>query len=318
MNNCYSTHLLPQRERQDYWRGVIENAYFPLELDFRNPSEFHGHLSQWQMGRLGISRMESSATCFKRMEQQIDESEPYFLITIPAHDQVRFAQADHTIVCNPGAFILERSDLPYEFSYSKDNALWVVRVPVSQLQTRIRQPERFLYMEFDKSKGMGNVFFNFLRTMVQQSSYTDDNAHEILGSQLIDLLAHSMENDDRVLMSNEANLRNVHLHNIEAFVRENIQRSELSPDMIAFACQISTRYLHKLFKDSDQTVSQWIKELRLQSALNDIRGDIRHTTLAEIAYRWGFNDQAHFCRLFKSRFGCTPKEMRCASLKGNR
>lgn len=310
MHNNFSTHILPQGERQDYWRGVIENAYFPLELDFRNPNAFHGQLSQWQMGRLGISRLESSATCFKRVEQQIDESEPYFLITIPAYEQVRFSQADHTVVCNPGAFILERSDLPYEFSYNKDNSLWVIRVPVSQLRSRIREPERFLYMQFDKNKGLGNVFFSFMRNIVQQFSYTDEAAHDILSGQLIDLLAHSMENDDRVLMSNEASLRNVHLRNIEAFVRENIQRSELSPDMISVACSISTRYLHKLFKDSDQTVSQWIKELRLQSALNDIRADIGHTTLAEISYRWGFNDQAHFCRLFKARFGCTPKGMR--------
>ena len=262
------------------------------------------------MGRLGISRLESSATCFKRVEQQIDESEPYFLITIPGNEQVRFSQADQTVVCNPGAFILERSDLPYEFSFSKDNALWVIRVPVSQLRSRIREPERFLYMQFDKNKGMGNVFFSFMRNIVQQSSYTNETAHDVLSGQLIDLLAHSLENDDRVLMSNEANLRNVHLSNIEAFVRANIQRSELSPDMISTACSISTRYLHKLFKDSDQTVSQWIKELRLQSALNDIRAGNRYTTLAEIAYRWGFNDQAHFCRLFKCRFGCTPKEMR--------
>ncbi|GGK58412.1 helix-turn-helix domain-containing protein [Amphritea balenae] len=310
MHNRYSTHLLPQRERQDYWKGVIDNAYFPLELDFHNPDQFNGQLSQWQMGQLDISRLETSATCYKRVARQIDESEPYFLISIPAQEQVRFSQADRTVVCNPGAFILERSDLPYEFSYNKDNALWVIRVPVSQLRSRIREPERFLYMEFDKRRGMGNVFFSFMRNIVQQSSYTDDAAHDVLSNQLIDLLAHSMENDDRVLMSNEANLRSVHLRNIETFVRENIQRSELSPDMIACACQISTRYLHKLFKDSDQTVSQWIKELRLQSALNDIRADTGHTTLAEIAYRWGFNDQAHFCRLFKARFGCTPKEMR--------
>lgn len=310
MNNRYSTHLLPQRERQDYWQGVIDDAYFPLELDFRNPTEFHGNLSQWRMGRLGISRLESSATCYKRMQQQIDESEPYFLITIPAQEQVRFSQADRTVVCNPGAFILERSDLPYEFSYNKDNALWVIRVPVSLLRSRIREPERFLYMEFDKRRGMGNVFYTFMRNIVQQSSYTDQSSHDILGNQLIDLLAHSLENDDRVLMSNEAGLRSAHLRNIEGFVKENIQRSDLSPDMIAGACNISTRYLHKLFKDSDQTVSQWIKELRLQSAMNDIRADNGFATLAEIAYRWGFNDQAHFCRLFKARFGCTPKEVR--------
>ncbi len=310
MHNRYSTHLLPQRERQGYWKGVIDDAYFPLELDFRNPHEFHGHLSKWQVGSLGISRLESSATCYKRVEKQIDESEPYFLVTIPAQNQVCFSQAKHTLVCNPGAFILERSDLPYEFSYNKDNALWVVRVPVSLLRARIREPERFLYMEFDKSCGMGNVFFSFMRNIVQQYSYTNDAAHAVLSNQLIDLLAHSLENDDRVLMSNEAGIRSIHLRNVEAVVRQNIQLSCLSPDMIAAACNISTRYLHKLFKDSDQTVSQWIKELRLQSALNDIRAGNRHTTLAEIAYRWGFNDQAHFCRLFKARFGCTPKEMR--------
>jgi len=310
MHNSYSTHLLPQRERQDYWKGVIDSAYFPLELDFRDPNLFHGQLSQWRLDRLGISRLESSATCFKRVERQIDESEPYFLITIPAQQQVHFSQANRSVVCNPGSFILERSDLPYEFSYSKDNALWVIRVPVSLLRARIREPERYLYMEFDKQKGMGAMFFSFMKNMVQQASYTDEASHSVLSNQLTDLLAHCLEKDERVLMSNEAGLRSVHLRNIEAFVRDNIQRSELSPDMIAGCCQISTRYLHKLFKDSDQTVSQWIKELRLQSALNDIKADSGHTTLAEIAYRWGFNDQAHFCRLFKARFGCTPKTMR--------
>lgn len=310
MHSCYSTHLVPYRERNRYWKNVIDTAYFPLELDFRNPEQLHGNLSQWKLAQLGISRLESSATNFKRVDRQIDESEPYFLITMPTQEQVQFSQSNHSVVCNPGAFILERSDLPYEFSYRKDNALWVIRVPLSQLRTRIREPERYLYMEFNKQKGMGAVFFQFMQSIVQQASDTDEASHSVLSNQLIDLLAHSLENDDRVLMSRESGLRRVHLLNIENFVRGNIQRSELSPEMIACACQISCRYLHKLFKDSGQTVGQWIKELRLQSALNDIQSDRGHTTLAEIAYRWGFNDQAHFCRLFKARFGRTPREMR--------
>ena len=149
-----------------------------------------------------------------------------------------------------------------------------------------------------------------MKTVVQQSSYTDEASQTLLSNQLIELLALSLQKDDRVLMSNEAGLRSAHLRNIEDYVRTNIQRPDLSPDLIAHACNISTRYLHKLFKDSDQTVSQWIKELRLQSALNDIKADSSTTTLAEISYRWGFNDQAHFCRLFKARFGCSPREMR--------
>lgn len=310
MHTSYSTYLLPHREREAYWKGVIENTYFPLELDFKNPQNFQGRLSQWELGRLGVSRLASSATRFKRVQQQIDQSEPYFLITIPVDKRVEFTQAGRTVVCNPGAFILERNDLPYEFSFTQENALWVIRVPVSLLRTRIREPERYLYMEFDKQQGIGAVFYSFMKSIIQQYSFADESGQAILSNQLIDLLALSLQNDDRVLMSNEAGLRSAHLRNIESFVRDNIRDPQLSPDLISAACHISTRYLHTLFKDSNQTVSQWIKELRLQSALNDIKGNSGYTTLAEIAYRWGFNDQAHFCRLFKTRFGCTPKEMR--------
>lgn len=310
MHTTCSTYLLPYRDREAYWKEVIEKTYFPLEVEFRNPNDFQGQISQWELGSLGVSRLESSATRFKRIQQQIDESEPYFLITAPSQKRVEFTQAGRTVICNPGAFILERSDLPYEFSFNQDNELWVIRVPVSLLRSRIREPERFLYMEFNKQRGMGAVFFDFMKNIVQQYAHTDAAGQAILSNQLIDLLALSIQNDDRVLMSNEAGLRSAHLRNVEAFVRANIKNPNLSPSMISGSCNISTRYLHKLFKDSSQTVSQWIKELRLQSAMNDIKINSSYTTLAEIAYRWGFTDQAHFCRLFKVRFGCTPKEMR--------
>jgi AraC-like DNA-binding protein len=310
MQTNYSTYILPYIERVDYWKDVINNAYFPLELNFYNPQSFQGKLSQWELGRIGVSRLSSSATYFKRMQHQIDNSESYFLITIPENQKVEFTQANNTVVCHPGSFILERSDLPYEFSFNKDNALWVIRIPLSLLRSKIREPDRFLYMEFDKQRGIGAVFYSFMLSVIQEYPCANDSEQAILSNQLIDLLVLTLQNDDRVLMSSEAGLRSVHLRNIESFVRNNIRDPELSPDIISNACNISTRYLHTLFKGSNQTISQWIKELRLQSALSDIKANTGYTTLAEIAYGCGFKDQAQFCRLFKIRFDCTPKKMR--------
>ena len=39
----------------------------------------------------------------------------------------------------------------------------------------------------------------------------------------------------------------------------------------------------------------------------------RNRTIADIAYRFGFSDQAQFSRLFKARFGQTPSEYRSRS-----
>ncbi|MFD0540294.1 helix-turn-helix domain-containing protein [Actinomadura luteofluorescens] len=37
------------------------------------------------------------------------------------------------------------------------------------------------------------------------------------------------------------------------------------------------------------------------------------TTIADVAYRWGFSSQAHFARHFRARFGRTPSETRASA-----
>lgn len=314
MNKSYSTNLIPQAERSAYWRDVIDSTYFPLDLDFRDPDRFSGSLSCWGLEQLSISCLATSPTRYRRKAQDIrsDDDSP-FLITIPQLQPVDFSQDRHKVICNPGSFILERSDLPYEFSYARDNRLWVLRVPDSQLRTRVRSPERFLYMEFSLAQGAGALFSDFLASLIRQAPYLGPQSTGLASQQLLELLALTLENDERVLASSEACVRNAHLLRIEHFVRDHIQDPELSPEMIASACDISTRYMHKLFQGSGQTVSQWIREVRLQAAMNDIRTSTTSVTLAEIAYRWGFADQAQFCRAFKTRFGCTAREARAAA-----
>ena len=63
------------------------------------------------------------------------------------------------------------------------------------------------------------------------------------------------------------------------------------------------------------TVASWIKARRLKQcydALADPHKPIR--SIAELAYRWGFSDQAHFSRSFKTRYNMTPGQVRAQAL----
>ena len=40
------------------------------------------------------------------------------------------------------------------------------------------------------------------------------------------------------------------------------------------------------------------------------------TYITEVAYRWGFNDSAHFSRLFKASFGMSPTQYRSSRRLG--
>lgn len=58
-----------------------------------------------------------------------------------------------------------------------------------------------------------------------------------------------------------------------------------------------------------------MRRCRLERCAENLRdpalGDLN---LTQIAYRWGFNDSAHFSRVFKEEFGQTPSDYRTAAL----
>jgi AraC-like DNA-binding protein len=81
-------------------------------------------------------------------------------------------------------------------------------------------------------------------------------------------------------------------------------------DCIARGCGISTRYLHDLFRDTNQTLGSWISDQRLEACRATLRDQTNRKSVAEIAYRRGFSDQARFSRAFKAQYGVPPKEFR--------
>ena len=63
---------------------------------------------------------------------------------------------------------------------------------------------------------------------------------------------------------------------------------------------------------SEQTsFRSYVQMQRLERCKRDLSDPAlmaRH--VSDIAYAWGFNDLAHFSRIFKQKFGASPREWR--------
>lgn len=94
---------------------------------------------------------------------------------------------------------------------------------------------------------------------------------------------------------------------IESYIAENLADPSLSPETIAARFRLSRRTLYALFEDSPDSVSGTIRSLRLDRTARDLARPGRSSVL-DVALRWGFNDPAHFSRLFKRRFGVSPRD----------
>jgi len=311
MKTTITTAKTAVHDRSRHWHDAIASTYFPLDLAFRNPDSFSGDLSVWQLGDVSLSRLTSDALQYRRLPHHFKaERDEHFLVTVPARSEVFFSQCGKDVRCNPGGFILERSHEPYEFSHAEPSDLWVLKVEANALGGRIRQPDRFCSMQFNAADGAGGLFTDMLHLIPGRFDAMTPEVRATVGQQLVDLLVLAVKADERTLTTGNSTVREAHLTRIEAFIRNNLSDCELDPETIARGCGISTRYLHELFRDTNQTLGSWIRDQRLEACREALRDTSNRQTVAEIAYRWGFGDQAQFSRAFKSHFGIPPKEYR--------
>jgi AraC-like DNA-binding protein len=314
MQASFATKDIPPHSRRQYWQEVISSTYFPLDLSFAGGREFHGSLGAGSLGPLSVSRNISNGLLYKRSERHLrNEREESFLITVPELAEIRFEQDGRDVRCRPGAFLIERSHLPYEFSHDDPAALWVLKIPSAVLRGRISRPERLATLQFDASRSVGALFVDTLRLAGERLAEMDDAARAMMGKHLVELLALAIESDERVLAGHSSSVRNGHLHRCEHFIRTHLDDMRLTPQMVADGCGISLRYLHQIFEGEGITVCAHIRNQRLLMCDALLRDPNCRKSISEIAYQWGFADQAQFSRNYRGRFGCTPSEARAAS-----
>lgn len=94
-------------------------------------------------------------------------------------------------------------------------------------------------------------------------------------------------------------------------IERKLHEPDLGPHDVAAELAISARYVQKLFRESDEIMSLYIRRRRLERVRDDLMNGLHaHQGISEICFRWGFNDAAYFSRAFKAHFGISPSEHR--------
>ena len=91
------------------------------------------------------------------------------------------------------------------------------------------------------------------------------------------------------------------------YVEENLGNSDISVETMAEALAMSRVHLYKrLTAVTDLTPSEFIRQIRLRHAEQLLRKS--QMTVAEVAYKVGFNNPRYFSKYFKEMYGMIPSE----------
>ncbi|MDD5271665.1 MAG: helix-turn-helix domain-containing protein, partial [Methylovulum sp.] len=91
----------------------------------------------------------------------------------------------------------------------------------------------------------------------------------------------------------------------------HLQDNTLDTAAISRCSGLSARYINSLFASEGTSLMRYVWKRRLENCRKNLLNPLyAGQQLSDIAFRWGFNDAAHFSRAFKQQFGCSPREYR--------
>ena len=98
---------------------------------------------------------------------------------------------------------------------------------------------------------------------------------------------------------------------ILTYIQEHLAQLDMTTQVVADAHFISLRTLQDLFQENGTTVSAWIRDQRLEKCHEELLDPLNaNRSVAQIARRWGFQNPAHFSRVYRDKYKETPSQTR--------
>jgi AraC-like DNA-binding protein len=310
-----SADELPPSEREAYWRHVMSDTFAPVTIGEMIDGNVGGSIRGHWVGRLMVTDVRSTAQDIRRTPRLISEADnAYFQVAVVANGIGRISQDDRQAVLRPGDCVLYETTRPFQWLFHNDWDVWVFSLPSESVRLTDRQRQDISAHRLDGTSGLTGVVSRFLLDLARNSEDLPAEQSERVLAHASDLVVTLLSDRlDNTTAIRGAVQRSLTLR-IKDYIDQRLSDADLGPAEIAAAVNISTRYLHKLFEAERQTVSLYIRGLRLERARRDLLDPhLAHRSISAIAYACGFGDLSGFNRAFKDAYAASPKDLRNGS-----
>jgi AraC-like DNA-binding protein/mannose-6-phosphate isomerase-like protein (cupin superfamily) len=306
-----STNEIAPCDRADWLREVICREY--AHVDISSPP--HGDLSQeliiYPWGNLQLSTIQSSAISLERLpsEPHLNSQDAYFAVLLLSGDYL-LEQNGREVFLKPGDMTIYDATRPHRIHCPGEFAKLILSIPRAVLRDRVAGIDCCTALSIPGTNGIGFVAANFLRSFATQADQFQAHEFCTLSDHTLDLLALAIASV-RPVGINLSRSRSASLNAIKTFIEQNLHNADLDTDLISRYAGLSARYINNLFEDEETSLMRYVWRRRLENCRKELVNPVyAEHRISDIAFRWGFNDAAHFSRAFKQQFGRNPREIR--------
>lgn len=308
----FSTSGLDPRRKLEFWNDTACSSFTPMVTDPADPRNFNGHLTRARMGDLSVAEVYSDAQIVRHSQPHVARSRlPMFFIHLQLEGESVSRQDGRDARLGPGDFTLCDTTRPYEIHFEAPNRMFVLGIPEPLLRRHLASPESVVAIPMSGENGMSALLSGFLLGFWKQCRHEmDPVVVPRVTNAILDLVASAYTSLPEA-QSDRSSLATAHRIRIVNFIEAHLGDPDLTPMRVAQACKMTPRYLHHLFSGESETVARYILRRRLEECSRALSVSAqRGRTVTAIAFDYGFNSPTHFGRVFRARYGVTPREYR--------
>ena len=187
-----------------------------------------------------------------------------------------------------------------------------VRIPLLLLSQRVLSPSSMKVGALFSKTGLANCFSRLLVAVSETLDDIPSDELRPLELTLTELLISCLGGEKAAFgIAGAAGAKASRINSIYQTIEILLSDPDLNIKVIAAEHGISIRYLQKLFKETGVSFSNYVRNRRLERSKNDLVNPIyRSLSISEICFRWGFNGEAHFSRVFRKKYDSSPRDFR--------
>jgi AraC-like DNA-binding protein len=319
MSQLLDTSQVEPRRRAEYWSDMVCGTYVQLDCAPKVDAyaqDFQGRIQVAELAALQLTHVTSQAQLVQRTQAKIaNDPDDYFLVSIQAAGQGVLSQDGREALLQRGDFALYDSTRPYTLKFDGDFQQYVLKLPGRSLRTAVRETELLTATAVSGQKGAGHLMINMISTLAQDIDTLAPESAAAVADSVTNILIAGLSALPAARRQPISQLHAYQVERIKACVRAHLQDPHLNVALISGKLKSSASTLHRTWASEACSLSDYIWAQRLEHAKRDLCDpSLSARSVSEIAFSWGFNDAAHFSRAFRSRFACSPREMRAVLL----
>ena len=304
------TDLVPRAERAGLFGDWIGRLFQGLRSDVYGDADFDGRAHTLHAGEVVLTRLEATRHRVTRAALVARQTErPYLKIVAPWKGCAGVEQKGRETWVTPGQWSIYDTTDSYAVANPERVEHLIVLLPKARLAERGVPLDPLMARRLGGSGGVSTLALQTMRNaFAELPNMTPAAAHgvgeaisQLVHLSLLELAGHATAQSQREVLRER----------IKQYVAQHLADPSLTVDQIASALHCSRRQLYNAFAEEADGVAGYVLAQRLEACRRLLADRAQgHRSLTDIALSLGFQNMAHFSRVFRSHLGLSPSDFR--------